>query len=123
MTLAADLRATGLTEGVSRRATPLVNLALVVAFLLFTSYVAHGSYYLQGIATTAAVFAILAVSLDLAAGMTGLYSLGHAGLFALGAYGTTLTNQHRGTNVFVLLPVVVVGSAWSGSCSARCRCG
>jgi len=109
MTVAADLRATGLADGLSRRAAPVVNVALVAAFVWFTSYVAHGSYYLQGIATTAGVFAVLAVSLDLAAGMTGLYSLGHAGLFALGAYATTLTNQHRGTNVFLLLPVVVVG--------------
>jgi branched-chain amino acid transport system permease protein len=109
MTVAGDLRATGLDPRVSRLGAPLVNVALLVAFLFGTSYVAHGSYYIQGIALTAGVFGILALSLDLAAGMTGLYSLGHAGLFALGAYGTTLTNQHRGTNVFLLLPLVVVG--------------
>jgi branched-chain amino acid transport system permease protein len=109
VSVAADLRSIGLGEQATRRAVPLINLVLLATFLGFTAYVAHGSYSLQGIATTAAVFAILALSLDLAAGMTGLYSLGHAGLFALGAYATTLINQHRGTNVLLLLPVVVIG--------------
>ena len=35
--------------------------------------------YIQGLVLVAAVFGMLAVSLDLVAGMTGLYSLGHAG--------------------------------------------
>ena len=77
---------------------------MVVAYLAATFRIADGTLYLQRVVTTAAVFAILAVSLDLVAGVTGLYSLGHAGLFALGAYATTLLNQH-GWNIFLLLPV------------------
>ena len=57
----------------------------------------------------AAVFGMLAVSLDLVAGMTGLYSLGHAGLFALGAYGTTILYNNHGWNLFLILPVCIVG--------------
>ncbi|MFI5953936.1 ATP-binding cassette domain-containing protein [Cryptosporangium sp. NPDC051539] len=82
---------------------------LLVLALVAILGVARGSYYWQNVALTAAVFCILAVSLDLAAGVTGLYSLGHAGLFALGAYTTTLLNSHFGTNVFLLLPLVIVG--------------
>jgi branched-chain amino acid transport system ATP-binding protein/branched-chain amino acid transport system permease protein len=81
----------------------------VMGYLLFTYWLAHGSLYLQGLILVAAVFAILALSLDLVAGMTGLYSLGHAGLFALGAYGTTLLYNDRGWNLFVLLPASMVG--------------
>ena len=44
---------------------------------------AHSSSYEQGLLLVAAVYSILALSLDLVAGATGLYSLGHAGLFAL----------------------------------------
>jgi ABC-type branched-subunit amino acid transport system ATPase component/ABC-type branched-subunit amino acid transport system permease subunit len=63
----------------------------------------------QGLVLVAAVFAVLAVSLDLVAGVLGLYSLGHAGLFALGAYATTLLYTDHGWNLFVLLPACVVG--------------
>ena len=87
---------------------PLGWTALVVAYLVATYRIANDSLYVQSVVLTAAIFAILAVSLDLVAGATGLYSLGHAGLFALGAYGTTLLNQH-GWHIFLLLPVSLVG--------------
>lgn len=103
--VAADARA-------ARRRSRLIGLGavvLVVAFLGGNLGVAHGSFYVQNLVEVAAVFAILALSLDLVAGMTGLYSLGHAGLFALGAYATTLLNTNLGWDVFVLLPISVVG--------------
>ena len=84
-------------------------LAAIAVYLWFTYYVAHGTLYLQGLVLVAAVFGILAVSLDLVAGMTGLYSLGHAGLFALGAYGTTLLYNDHHWNLFALLPASIVG--------------
>src|SRR5690606_29105490 len=54
-------------------------------------------------------------SLDLVAGMLGLYSLGHAGLFALGAYATTLLQTNHGTSVWLLLPLCVVGVGLAGA--------
>jgi branched-chain amino acid transport system permease protein len=84
-------------------------LAAIAGYLGFTYYVAHGTLYLQGLVLVAAVFGILAVSLDLVAGMAGLYSLGHAGLFALGAYGTTLLYNDRHWPLFALLPASMVG--------------
>lgn len=98
--------------GADRARSPLAGLGtglLVVAFLATTFGVAHGSFYVQNLVEVAAVFAILALSLDLVAGMTGLYSLGHAGLFALGAYATTLLNAGLGWDVFLLLPISVIG--------------
>jgi branched-chain amino acid transport system permease protein len=89
-----------------RQPTLVVGL---VGYVLFTYWMAHGSLYLQGLILVAAVFGILAVSLDLVAGMAGLFSLGHAGLFALGAYGTTLLYNDHQWNLFVLLPVSIVG--------------
>ncbi|HEU0257428.1 MAG TPA: ATP-binding cassette domain-containing protein [Microbacteriaceae bacterium] len=86
----------------------VTTLAITLAYLLSISGVAHGNFFAQSLFVTGGVYAVLAVSLDLVAGMTGLYSLGHAGLFALGAYGTTLL-YHAGWNMFVLLPVVIVG--------------
>ena len=91
-----------------------VILAVAVGYLLFTDVIARGSLYGQSLVLTAACFAILAVSLDLVAGMTGLYSLGHAGLFACGAYATTLLNSHEGVGVFPALPLVVAGTGVVG---------
>ena len=93
--------------GLSWRGTGTV--AAVVAYLLFAYYVAHGSLYLQSLILVAAIFGILAVSLDLVAGVTGLYSLGHAGLFAIAAYATTILYNDHHWNLFVLLPVSIVG--------------
>jgi len=83
--------------------------ALLVAYLAGTSVLAHSSSYEQGLLLVAAVYSILALSLDLVAGATGLYSLGHAGLFALGAYATTILSTHYGWNIFLALPVAVLG--------------
>ncbi|HEY7965709.1 MAG TPA: ATP-binding cassette domain-containing protein [Solirubrobacteraceae bacterium] len=85
------------------------TLLAIVLYLLGTYLFAHGTLYIQGLVVVAAVFAVLAVSLDLVAGVLGLYSLGHAGLFALGAYATTLLHNNHGWNLFVLLPVCIVG--------------
>ena len=82
--------------------------AALVAYLAGSAVLAHSSSYQQGLLLVAAVYSILALSLDLVAGATGLYSLGHAGLFAIGAYGTTILSTHYGWNVFFALPVAVV---------------
>ena len=56
----------------------------------------------------AAVFGILAISLDLVAGMLGLYSLGQGGFFAIGAYFTTIVVNSLGWNVFLVLLIVLL---------------
>jgi branched-chain amino acid transport system permease protein len=86
-----------------------ITLALIAAYLLATYGAGHASLYWRGLLLVAAVYGMLAVSLDMVAGMIGLYSLGHAGLFALGAYGTTLLHNHLGWGVFALLPLVFIG--------------
>ena len=87
----------------------VVTVSAIALYVLGTYGLAHGTLYIQGLVLVAAVFAVLAVSLDLVAGVLGLYSLGHAGLFALGAYTTTLLYTNHGWNLFVLLPVCIVG--------------
>jgi branched-chain amino acid transport system permease protein len=87
---------------------PLVLAGLAV-YLAFTYWAAHGTLYVQGLVLVAAVFGMLAVSLDIVAGMTGLYSLGHAGLFALGAYATTILYNDHHWSLWLILPVCIVG--------------
>ena len=110
-------QAPALLTRANRHRTTLVRVsgaAVFVGYLAGTYWVAIGSLYLQGLVLTAAVFGILAVSLDLVAGMTGLYSLGHAALFAFGAYATALLSQDYNINLFLLLPISVVGAGAIG---------
>lgn len=85
-----------------------------VAYVFATAFLAHSSNYNQGLLLVVGAFAILALSLDLVAGMLGLYSLGQAGLFAVGAYLTTILSTNYHWNVFVALPVVVTVGAVLG---------
>ncbi len=115
MTALASRRRLGRDRrGGTARARQAAVAVAAVCYLLFTLLIARGSLYGQSLVLTAACFAILAVSLDMVAGMTGLYSLGHAGLFACGAYSTTLLSSHLGLGVFTVLPVAVLGTGLVG---------
>ena len=56
------------------------------------------SDYWVGLLTQMVILAILAMSLDLLLGYTGLPSLGHAGFFGVAAYGVAVlaTTYHAG---------------------------
>ena len=93
-----------------RAVVPLI----LVAYLVGTVVLAHTSNYDQGLLLVGVVFSILALSLDLVAGTLGLYSLGHAGLFAIGAYATTILNVNYHWSLLLALPVVMVADAILG---------
>jgi branched-chain amino acid transport system permease protein len=100
------------------RANPARRLAgpvLVIAYLALTYGIAQASLSLQSLALVAAVFSILAISLDLVAGMLGLYSLGQGGFFAIGAYFTTIIAAQSAVNVFWLLPAVLIVTGATGA--------
>ena len=96
------------------RLRPLGPFVFVAVYLAATAWVALSDLGVQSLVLVAAVFAILAISLDLAAGMLGLYSLGQGGFFAIGAYLTTIfaTNYHW--NVFAMLPIALAVSGLAG---------
>jgi len=94
------------------RAARLV--AVLIAYLAATAYVAQTDIGLQSLVLVAAVFGILAISLDLVAGMLGLYSLGQGGFFGIGAYATTILANDYGWNVFGLLVLILVGTGLIG---------
>ncbi|HVW17990.1 MAG TPA: ATP-binding cassette domain-containing protein [Solirubrobacteraceae bacterium] len=94
----------------ARRASgPVTLVVCLAAYVGFAYWAANSSLYDQSLVLVAAIFAMLALSLDMVAGMAGLYSLGHAGLFAIGAYTTTLLYNDHHWNLFVLLPVCLAG--------------
>jgi branched-chain amino acid transport system permease protein len=83
-------------------------------YVIGTVLLAHTSNYDQGLLLVAVVFSILALSLDLVAGTLGLYSLGHAGLLAIGAYATTILNVNYHWSLLVTLPVVMIADGLLG---------
>ena len=86
-----------------------IGVALfVAAWLAATALVARSNLGVQSLVMVAAVFGVLAISLDLVAGMLGLYSLGQGGFFAIGAYFTTIVVNSLGWNVFLVLLIVLL---------------
>jgi branched-chain amino acid transport system permease protein len=54
------------------------------------------------------IFSMLALSLDVAWGVTGVYSLGHGAFFGVGAYSVAvIASKHSVTNGFVLVAAAV----------------
>jgi branched-chain amino acid transport system permease protein len=102
------------TRRIAARSKQAVGLLVVPGYLLLTYLVANLNLNLQSLVLVAAVFGILAISLDLVAGTLGLYSLGQGGFFAIGAYATTLAATDLNIDVFVLLPVVLAITGLSG---------
>jgi branched-chain amino acid transport system permease protein len=71
-----------------RLAGPAVTvLGLAIAFALLD---ASGQAFWQGLVINLAIFIILVVALNLSSGFTGVFSLGHIGFMALGAYVTAI---------------------------------
>src|SRR5690606_16487097 len=60
------------------------------------------------LASHAVIAAIVAVSLDMLTGNTGLLSFGHAGWFGLGAYAAGLLSQTLTTEMLVIVPMAIV---------------
>ncbi len=89
----------------------VVTMSAIALYVLGTYGLAHGTLYIRVWSSSPRV-AVLAVTFDLVRRARAV-SLGHAGLFALGAYATTLLYTNHGWNLFVLLPVSSSASAWS----------
>lgn len=90
------------------RDTMLTLIAAVVGLILL--YIFDGTFdrFTMQIFKLCAINIILALSLNLINGFTGLFSLGHAGFMAVGAYTCailTMSPEQKEVN-FVLVPIV-----------------
>lgn len=81
--------------------------------LLFTLPIYIPSYYIYLI-NIILVHVILAVGLNILVGFTGQISLGHAGFFAIGAYGTALLITHLHLPFFIALILAGLIAAFFG---------
>ena len=94
-----------------QRAGLLVGAVVLVALALVPLFVAP---YETGIMSRILIFALLAVSLDLLVGITGLPSLGHAAYFGIGAY----TAGWLSLNVSAEAPVPLLAATAAGAVAA-----
>jgi branched-chain amino acid transport system permease protein len=82
------------------RAAALPVALLVVLVLPFVA-----SDYLLDVAFFFGIYVLLGLSLNIVLGEVGLYDLGHAAFYAIGAYTTAILNTKFGIPVLFLLPI------------------
>jgi len=92
-----------------RAAAWAVALSALLAFPWLTD-----NYFIH-IASLIGVFMVVAVGMNILVGMTGLVSLGHAGLFALGAYASALLSTRLGVSFWLSAPAGIVLAAAVGA--------
>ncbi len=94
------------------RANLLKAIGIIV--LLVFPFVVISPYYIH-LAATIAIFAIVAVGLDVVFGYTGEVSLGHSALFGIGAYTAAILNFQLGISFGWAIPAGMVVSAAFGA--------
>ena len=85
----------------------LVGLALVIAL----APLGFANSYFYDVATNAMIQAVVCVGLNLLIGYAGQISLGHAGFFALGAYGSAILTGRYGLPPLAALGLSAVAVA------------
>lgn len=78
---------------------------LLVVLVLFFVYPFMVSNYYIDVAFFFGIYALLGLSLNIVLGEVGLFDLGHAAFYAIGAYTTAILNTRFGIPIIVLLPV------------------
>jgi branched-chain amino acid transport system permease protein len=88
--------------------------ACALAALALLPLVVPSAYYLQ-LFGTVMIYAIVLIGLDIVVGYTGQLSLGHAGLFGVGAYATGGLVHHLGAAWWLALPASMAAAAAAGA--------
>lgn len=87
-------------------------LPLLLALLALALFPLFGSSYYIGVVTRILVLAILAMSLDLLIGFTGLVSFGHAAFYGVGAYALAIGFQNaEAIHLWQALPLSLAAAA------------
>lgn len=91
-----------------RRNTLLTALALAALAGLVAAADQFLDLYLQRILNLCAIYTILGLSMNLINGFTGLFSLGHAGFMAVGAYTSALLTMPEAVKaqIFYMAPII-----------------
>jgi branched-chain amino acid transport system permease protein len=71
--------------------------------------------YILRIMTTAVLYMILALGLNIVPGFTGLLDLGYVGFYGIGAYTSGLLSIHYDLSLWVILPLAALNGALWGT--------
>jgi branched-chain amino acid transport system permease protein len=82
-------------------------MALAIALVAFPFAIGHSQYYVH-LVQLMAIYAILILGLDIVVGYTGQVSLGHAGLFGIGAYAAGVLYMQFGLGIWPGLAAGIV---------------
>ena len=66
--------------------------------------------YQTSVAVLAGIYVMLGLSLNIIVGYAGLFQLGHAAFYGIGAYTAAILNLHFGIPIFVLMPVGAIAA-------------
>lgn len=83
-------------------------LALALGTILLPWFVSN---YWISVAVFFGIYALLGLSLNVILGYAGLYQLGHAAFWAVGAYTTAILNTRYGIPILATLPISALVSA------------
>jgi branched-chain amino acid transport system permease protein len=84
------------------------RFGLGLVLILFALYPFLMSDYFIDVAFFFGIYALLGLSLNVVLGEVGLFDLGHAGFYAIGAYTTAILNTTLGIPILVLLPISAI---------------
>ena len=87
-------------------------LIMVAAFVLVFPFVF--SHYQINVMTTALIYVMLGLGLNIEVGLAGLLDLGYVAFYAVGAYSYALLNYHFGLGFWTLLPAGAILAALFG---------
>jgi ABC-type branched-subunit amino acid transport system ATPase component/ABC-type branched-subunit amino acid transport system permease subunit len=108
----SDLRATKIIDDIKNNPILLSLAGMIIVFIL--PFIAHGGWSLSFALHTAgrlSIFAIVIMGLSILFGWAGQLSLGHAGIFAAGAYTAAFVKQAVGEiplGGFIELGIVLI---------------
>ncbi|MGA2079761.1 MAG: branched-chain amino acid ABC transporter permease [Holophaga sp.] len=90
-------------------------LGLASAAVLLGFPLAVSNPYLLRVATMMAIYVVLASSLNLIIGFTGMYSLGHGAFYGIGAYVSAILAVTLGWSFWLTMPLAGLGTALVGA--------
>ena len=88
--------------------------ALVVVGLFALVFPFIFSHYQINVMTTALIYVMLGLGLNIEVGLAGLLDLGYVAFYAVGAYSYALLNYHLGLGFWTLLPISALLAAFFG---------
>ncbi len=91
-----------------------IRLLWVLPALFFLSSPFFLSTYYTNVMTTALIYIVLGLGLNVIVGLTGLLNLGYVAFYAVGAYCYALLNHHFGVGFWVALPLGALAGGLAG---------